>query len=275
MLSSLVLVACGGSDTQTVTTGKQSPAVGASFDLRIGVAAPTTGDLSRLGIAGDKAVGLAQDRLSAVLGDAAANITITTQTVDTESTDSGAVAAVKKLTRDGATCIVGPWSSSAVSAVDSVLSERKVPIVSPATQEGDLGSQGGKLAFGIAPADSSEDAASATGTEPTGPEFSSATAFFADVYEDAPGTKQRAPFDQEAFDAAVLCGLAAIDAGSSDGDQIAQRIGAVSGPPGVKITPEGLSDAVQALRNGDDVDYEGVSGPIDITSEGGATPIGN
>ena len=42
----------------------------------------------------------------------------------------------------------------------------------------------------------------------------------------------------------------------------------VSGPPGTKYTFEQLSDAIAALKNGEDIDYEGASGPIDLDENG-------
>jgi hypothetical protein len=45
----------------------------------------------------------------------------------------------------------------------------------------------------------------------------------------------------------------------------------VSNAPGEKFDFTQLSDAVAALQNGDDIDYEGVSGPIDMDENGDAT----
>ncbi len=47
-----------------------------------------------------------------------------------------------------------------------------------------------------------------------------------------------------------------------------QRSQDVSGPPGTKYTFEQLSDAIAALKNGEDIDYEGASGPIDLDENG-------
>ena len=45
----------------------------------------------------------------------------------------------------------------------------------------------------------------------------------------------------------------------------------VSGPGGTKYTFEQLPDAIKALQNGEDIDYEGASGPIDLDEQGDPT----
>ena len=59
----------------------------------------------------------------------------------------------------------------------------------------------------------------------------------------------------------ILCYLAAVAAGSTDGEEMAAELQDVSGPGGDKYTFEQLPDAIKALQNGDDIDYEGASGP--------------
>ena len=41
----------------------------------------------------------------------------------------------------------------------------------------------------------------------------------------------------------------------------------VSGPPGEKYTLEQLPEAIKALQDGKDIDYEGAAGPIDLDDE--------
>ena len=43
---------------------------------------------------------------------------------------------------------------------------------------------------------------------------------------------------------------------------------AVSGPPGDKFTLEQMPETITALQNGEDIDYEGASGPIDLDENG-------
>src|SRR5581483_9614559 len=86
-----------------------------------------------------------------------------------------------------------------------------------------------------------------------------------------PTSVKESAFDAQNFDAVILCYLTAVAAGSTDGKAMADQIQAVSGPPGTKYTWEQLPQAVKALENGDDIDYEGASGPININDAGDAT----
>jgi ABC-type branched-subunit amino acid transport system substrate-binding protein len=90
------------------------------------------------------------------------------------------------------------------------------------------------------------------------------------LYTEAPGPG-RQTFDAQNFDAVVLCFLAAVAAGSSDPEDIRDNLTDVSGPGGDKFTFEQLGDAITALRNGDDIDYDGPSGPIDFDGAGDPT----
>jgi branched-chain amino acid transport system substrate-binding protein len=81
----------------------------------------------------------------------------------------------------------------------------------------------------------------------------------------------RQTFDAQNFDAVVLCYLAAVAAGSTDGQDMADQVQAISAPPGDKFTWEQLPDAIDALQNGEDIDYQGASGPIDMDDNGDAT----
>jgi ABC-type branched-subunit amino acid transport system substrate-binding protein len=78
----------------------------------------------------------------------------------------------------------------------------------------------------------------------------------------------RQTFDSQQFDAVVLIALAAVAAGSSDPADIAENIGPVSGPEGEKFGVDQLEQALAAAANGDEIDYEGASGPIDLDENG-------
>ena len=90
---------------------------------------------------------------------------------------------------------------------------------------------------------------------------------FEELYEAAPGPKRNL-FDSTTFDNVILCYLAAVAAGSSDGAEMAEAVVDVTGPPGKKVTFEQLPEAIEALENGEDVDYEGASGPVDWDENG-------
>lgn len=72
----------------------------------------------------------------------------------------------------------------------------------------------------------------------------------------------------EAYDAVVLVALAVEAAGSTDGTTIAARLAAVS-KDGERCTEFSACRAL--LRSGRDVDYDGVSGPIDLDANGDPT----
>jgi branched-chain amino acid transport system substrate-binding protein len=95
---------------------------------------------------------------------------------------------------------------------------------------------------------------------PAGPAFDAL--WTAEVGED------RQTYDAQNFDAVVVIALAAAAGGSSDPAAIAENLQAVSGPPGDKYTFENLQEAIEAAANGDDIDYEGASGPIDFDENG-------
>lgn len=109
-----------------------------------------------------------------------------------------------------------------------------------------------------------------SGSRPATPEDTPAADAFDALWEEAGGA-ERNTFDAQTFDAAILCFLAAVAAGSNEGQAIQEQLQAVSGPGGEKFTFEQLPQAVEALRNGDDIDYEGISGPVDFDDNGDPT----
>ena len=76
------------------------------------------------------------------------------------------------------------------------------------------------------------------------------------------------PYTAQAFDAAMLVFLAALQAGSSDPTGIRDNLQAVSGPPGTPYTFEQLDDAINAILAGEDIDYEGASGSVNLDENG-------
>ena len=78
----------------------------------------------------------------------------------------------------------------------------------------------------------------------------------------------RGTFDAQAFDAVMLAFLAALQAGSSDPPAIRDNLQAVSGPPGTQYTFVELDDAINAILAGEDIDYEGASGSVNLDENG-------
>ena len=87
----------------------------------------------------------------------------------------------------------------------------------------------------------------------------------------ATGDAKRQTFDAQQFDAVVLCYLSAVAAGSTKGEDMADHVRRVSAPPGRKFTWLELDLAVKALEAGQDIDYEGASGQINMNDDGDPT----
>lgn len=90
------------------------------------------------------------------------------------------------------------------------------------------------------------------------------------LYKKASGGT-RATLDANSFDAGILCFLASVAADSTKGEDIARALPKVANPPGKQVTFLHLTDAMKALRAGQDIDYQGVSGPIDFDAHGDPT----
>jgi branched-chain amino acid transport system substrate-binding protein len=107
------------------------------------------------------------------------------------------------------------------------------------------------------------------GTAPGTPEAGAASQAFDQLYQQSePRNVDRNTFDAQNFDAVILCYLAAVAAGSTDGQEMADQLQDLTGPPGTKYTWEQLPDAVTALQNGEDIDYLGAAGEIDLDDNG-------
>jgi ABC-type branched-subunit amino acid transport system substrate-binding protein len=86
------------------------------------------------------------------------------------------------------------------------------------------------------------------------------------------GLPQRA-YTPESYDAVILLALAAIQANTDDPDAIAEAMVAVS-KGGTKCTT--FAQCRELIENGEDIDYDGISGPIEFTDDGdpGSAQIG-
>lgn len=110
------------------------------------------------------------------------------------------------------------------------------------------------------------------GTAPGSPDKDETAQAFDELYTGSdPKDVDRQTFDAQNFDAVMLCYLAAVAAGSTDGTEMATKVQDISAPPGDPYTFEDLPDAIKALENGDDIDYQGASGAIDMDENGDAT----
>jgi branched-chain amino acid transport system substrate-binding protein len=93
---------------------------------------------------------------------------------------------------------------------------------------------------------------------------------FDDRWEAVYGARPHLPFLREAYDATYLVALAAEAAGTLDRAAIRDAVRDVSGPPGVEINPgpDGWAQAVEAIANGEEINYEGAAGPVDLDENG-------
>ncbi|TAN31808.1 hypothetical protein EPN29_11390 [bacterium] len=125
-------------------------------------------------------------------------------------------------------------------------------------------------ALAVSPIPSAIPAAALNGAHATNagsPVGTPQAADFDKLYTSAPGPGRFA-LDDNNFDAAILCGLAAIAAGSNDPAAINAQMRKISGPDGQPFTFTQLAGAMKALRAGTQIHYMGVSGAIDFDAKG-------
>lgn len=105
-------------------------------------------------------------------------------------------------------------------------------------------------------------------TSPTSPPESTAGARFDANYSERYETTNDKFFIQQTYDATFLIALAIEKAGSTDRTAIRDALREVANPPGEVIEPGEWARAVELIAAGTDIDYVGVSGPIDFDENG-------
>ncbi|MCB1463041.1 MAG: ABC transporter substrate-binding protein [Nitratireductor sp.] len=110
-----------------------------------------------------------------------------------------------------------------------------------------------------------------TMTKPGTPEIPGA-ASFKKLAEEA-GIKADGVFVPNSYDAAFIIGLAIEKAGSADRAAIAKAIREVALPPGETILPGEWSKAVEAIKAGKDINYEGAVGSNDFDANGDVSTV--
>jgi ABC-type branched-subunit amino acid transport system substrate-binding protein len=109
-------------------------------------------------------------------------------------------------------------------------------------------------------------------TVPGAPEGEEATTEFETLFTSSdPANVKPQRFAAQQFDAAILCYLAAAAANSGVGAEMAAALVDNTAPGGTEYTWQELADAIEAVQGGDDIDYTGASGPIDMDENGDAT----
>lgn len=107
------------------------------------------------------------------------------------------------------------------------------------------------------------------GTAPGALELATGDAFDA-AYEAAYGERPPLPFLREAYDAVYLIALATEKAGALDHTAIRDNLRDIANPPGETINPgsDGFTQAVELIAAGEDINYEGAAGPVDLDENG-------
>ncbi len=105
-----------------------------------------------------------------------------------------------------------------------------------------------------------------------GPETPSLAAWN-EAYIDAYGELPALPFVLESYDAAMTVLLAIEAAGSTDGEAIRDALNEIASPGGEIAIPgvSGTANALEVLRSGGDINYEGAATTVDWNSDGDVT----
>jgi branched-chain amino acid transport system substrate-binding protein len=77
-------------------------------------------------------------------------------------------------------------------------------------------------------------------------------------------------YERFAFDSVITVFLAALKAHSTKGPEIGAQMGPITNAPGTAYDYRKLGDAINAVLAGKDIDYQGISGPIDLDDTGSA-----
>ena len=105
------------------------------------------------------------------------------------------------------------------------------------------------------------------GTAPGTP-FTDDTRIFQIEYEKAYGFYSEQPFVGESFDAFAIIALAIEQAGAYESEAIRDSMRAIANPPGIKVGPGDFAKALDLIRRGEDIDYEGVAGSQNFDENG-------
>jgi ABC-type branched-subunit amino acid transport system substrate-binding protein len=97
---------------------------------------------------------------------------------------------------------------------------------------------------------------------------SEAYTLFTNAYEEQYGELPPKPYIDTSYDAMMILALAIQQAGSTEGAAIQSTIRDVANAPGVEIRPGEWAKAVEAIANGEDIDYTGASGSLEFDDQG-------
>ena len=100
-------------------------------------------------------------------------------------------------------------------------------------------------------------------TQPMGPTYETFAARYRAAFGNQPG-----PFVSNNYDAAALLYLAIARARSTEGAAIMESVRALGDSRGAIVRVGDLSEALERLATGDEVNYEGASGSVDVDETG-------
>jgi ABC-type branched-subunit amino acid transport system substrate-binding protein len=100
-------------------------------------------------------------------------------------------------------------------------------------------------------------------TQPMGPTYDTFAARYRAAFGNQPG-----PFVSNNYDAAALLYLAIARARTTEGAAIMESVRALGAPRGALVRGGDLSEALERLATGDEVNYEGASGSVDVDETG-------
>jgi ABC-type branched-subunit amino acid transport system substrate-binding protein len=121
------------------------------------------------------------------------------------------------------------------------------------------------LRDGSLPGDVDNPMENVVGTAPlaAGPEEE----FFADLFQEEYGSEPGV-FTAQAYDATAVLILANVAAGDNDGAAVRDNVRAVANPNGQEVGPSNLDEAVRMVADGEEVNYQGASSPVDFDDNG-------
>jgi ABC-type branched-subunit amino acid transport system substrate-binding protein len=91
---------------------------------------------------------------------------------------------------------------------------------------------------------------------------------FVAKYTERNGEEELAPLTANTYDATAIVILAMIASGSTQGSDVAEMLADVSSAPGKKVST--VTEGAAALAAGEDIDYDGASGPVELDKTGTA-----
>ena len=104
-----------------------------------------------------------------------------------------------------------------------------------------------------------------TGTAPAagGPNQSAFESLYQDAYDETPGV-----FTSQSYDSAAALILANVAAGENNGTAIRDQLRRIANPGGTSYGPGEFLDAVEAVANGEDINYQGASSAVNFDQNG-------